>query len=329
LGNGCFVEVWRGHIAQTSNKVAIKFEDLQNPAFQLQHEAEILKTLNKDGSHQGIVQIFHYGTEGRYRCMVMELLGYSIEDRVAGCKGRLTVASTVLIADQVLRRIEFLHSKGIVHRDIKPENFMFGLGDKIHHLYLIDFGLSKKYWEGTRHVQPRTKLSLTGTARYASINAHKGNEQSRRDDLEAIGHMFMYFLRGSLPWSGLEAKTQEDKYRKIKEKKDAVPLTELCQGYPSAFKEYLVYARGLAFKDRPDYQRLRKLFQDVRDNELEGEKLEDHGFQWFAGQDLGTLVPLERIENTKQPDDNQPSRKAGFDLSRFFPFCCKGKTVTE
>merc|ERR1719476_505384 len=105
---------------------------------------------------------------------------------------------------------------------------MFGIRNKIHHLYLIDFGLSKRYFDKA-HIPPRTKLSLTGTARYASINAHKGLEQSRRDDLEAIGHMLIYFVRGALPWSGLEAKTQEEKYRKIREKKQSTPLEDLCR----------------------------------------------------------------------------------------------------
>merc|ERR1719237_1627240 len=108
----------------------------------------------------------------------------------------------------------------MVHRDIKPENFMFGIEGKIHHVYIIDFGLSKLYYDKA-HTQLRQKLSLTGTARYASINAHKGSEQSRRDDLEAIGHMLVYFLRGSLPWSGLEARTKADKYKLIEAKKEA------------------------------------------------------------------------------------------------------------
>merc|ERR1719236_272280 len=103
------------------------------------------------------------------------------------------------------------------------------------------------YWDkaSNKHAQLKQKLSLTGTARYASINAHKGVEQSRRDDLEAIGHMFMYFLRGSLPWSGLDAKTQEEKYRKIMEKKEQTPLEELCDKHPPMFKDYLGYARKL------------------------------------------------------------------------------------
>merc|ERR1712070_1061879 len=135
---------------------------------------------------------------------------------------------------------------------------MFGVKEKVHHVYIIDFGLSKRYWEKERnqHCQMKQKLSLTGTARYASINAHKGVEQSRRDDLEAIGHMFLYFLRGALPWSGLDAKTQDEKYKKICLKKEETPLPQLCEGFPKAFEDYLDYTRKLTFDSRPDYNKL-------------------------------------------------------------------------
>jgi len=161
--------------------------------------------------------------------------------------------------------------------DIKPENFMFGIKDKVHHVYLIDFGLSKKYWDH-RHINMRSKLSMTGTALYASINAHQGTEQSRRDDLEAIGHMFLYFLRGALPWSGLEAKTQEEKYRKIKEKKIETQIDTLCSGYPEEFATYLQYVRSLRFQDRPDYAYLKGLFSERY--AAEGYDKEEPTFDW-------------------------------------------------
>jgi serine/threonine protein kinase len=304
LGAGCFGEVWLGHDSTTKEHVAVKFEDFQGHALQLEHEVEILKVLSKNGVPQGFTECLYWGHEGRYHCMVMELLGRSLEECMQKCRGKFQVTTAVLIAEQVLRRIEFLHSKGLVHRDIKPENFMFGTKDKIHHLYLIDFGLSKRYYD-QKHVQIRTKLSLTGTARYASINAHKGIEQSRRDDLEAIGHMLLYFLRGSLPWSGLEAKTQEEKYRKIREKKEVTPLDDLCAGFPDAFKTYLRTSRDLEFKERPDYNALRKLFNDVR---LQQGQIEDHQYQWFDGKDLGKLTPVEKVNNLRQPDDQAPKR---------------------
>merc|ERR1712107_261450 len=182
----------------------------------------------------------------------MDLLGHSLEDCLQKCNGRFDEATAALVATQVVWRLEYLHSKGIVHRDIKPENFVCGLGSKCHHIYLIDFGMSKRYYDN-RHAAMRQKLSLTGTARYASINAHSGLEQSRRDDLEAVGYMLLYFLRGSLPWSGLEAKTKQEKYRKIQERKQATPLDELCRGFQDAFSNYLAYSKGLSFAERPDY----------------------------------------------------------------------------
>eukprot|EP00930_Biecheleria_cincta_P018822 TRINITY_DN14536_c0_g1_i1.p1 TRINITY_DN14536_c0_g1~~TRINITY_DN14536_c0_g1_i1.p1 ORF type:complete len:372 (-),score=73.23 TRINITY_DN14536_c0_g1_i1:440-1471(-) len=313
LGAGCFGEVWRGRDTGTKEPVAIKFEDSQGHAQQLEHEASMLRLLAKAPKPQGFAELLWFGVEGRFSCLVMEMLGKSLEERVQSSPDKKFNAQTAtLVAEQVLRRIEYLHSKGIVHRDIKPENWMFGIKSNIHHLYLIDFGLSKRYFE-TKHVQKRQSLSLTGTARYASIYAHRGVEQSRRDDLEAIGHMLMYFLRGHLPWSGLDAKTQEEKYRKIREKKEQTPLDDLCEGFPECFKTYLAYARGLEFTQRPDYNYLRKLFTDTR---AEIGPAEDHGFQWLEGKDYGQLTPLEVDKGFLQPEDVVP--KAGGGLW----FCC-------
>jgi len=230
-----------------------------------------------------------------------------------------------LVAEQVLYRIEYLHSKGIIHRDIKPENFLVGVKDKIHHVYLIDYGLSKKYFD-RQHCIMRQKLSLTGTARYASINCHRGFEQSRRDDLEAIGHMLMYFLRGSLPWSGLDAKSKQEKYRRIMEKKEATQLSDLCASFPEAFALYLNYCRNLGFKDRPDYRMLRKQLTDVRSQlqQKNGEPLEDRSLEWLDGQELGQLVALQKVDLQQPDDQTAPSGKSGGGGGGFF--CCGAKS---
>lgn len=136
----------------------------------------------------------------------------------------------------------------------------------IFQVYLIDFGLAKKYRDKrVRHIPLRQKESceLTGTARYASLNAHKGMELSRRDDLESIGFVLLYFLKGSLPWQGLQARSDQERFKLITEKKLSFSAERLCHKLPDAFKDYLNYCRGLKFEEEPDYEYLRDLFQQL------------------------------------------------------------------
>lgn len=129
-----------------------------------------------------------------------------------------------------------------------------------------------------QHIPYRERKSLSGTARYMSINTHLGREQSRRDDLEALGHVFMYFLRGGLPWQGLKAATNKQKYEKIGEKKQTTPIKDLCEGFPAQFETYLFYVRNLGFEDAPDYDYLRGLFTEAaRDNNIDES---DNKFDW-------------------------------------------------
>lgn len=162
-----------------------------------------------------------------------------------------------------ISRIEFIHSRDYIHRDIKPDNFLMGLGDRGNLVYIIDFGLAKRYRDpkSRQHIQYRTGKNLTGTARYASLNNHLGIEQSRRDDLESLGYVLMYFNRGSLPWQGLKANTKRQKYERISEKKISTTLEELCRGYPAEFIAYLTYCRELRFDEDPDYVYLRSLLR--------------------------------------------------------------------
>ncbi len=142
---------------------------------------------------------------------------------------------------------------------------MIGIGKKQHLIYLIDYGLAKRYRDPKAgiHIPYKEGKSLTGTARYASLNTHLGIEQSRRDDLEAIGLALMYFNRGSLPWQGLRTHTKQEKYDKIKEIKVSTTVEALCKGFPEEFATYLDYCRKLAFEEKPDYTLLRNMFKEL------------------------------------------------------------------
>lgn len=165
----------------------------------------------------------------------------------------------------MIQRIEYIHSRLFLHRDIKPDNFLIGLGKRQHYVYMVDFGLAKRYRDPKSgdHIECKEGKSLTGTARYASLKTHQGVEQARRDDLECLGFVLLYFMLGSLPWQGLRAKTKKEKYDKIREKKEQTSVEELCSTLPEEFVTYMAYCRALGFEDRPDYSHLRKIFKDL------------------------------------------------------------------
>lgn len=276
LGSGSFGEIYVATHKETLQEYAVKLESVKTKHPQLLYEAKLIRHLQ---GAPGVCNVYFCDTEGEYNVMVMDRLGSSLEDLFNVCNRRFSLSTVLQLAEQMLLRIEYLHSKNFIHRDIKPDNFLVGSGKKSDTLYLIDFGLAKKYRDARthQHIPYKENKNLTGTARYASINAHLGIEQSRRDDLEAIGYVLMYFLRGALPWQGLKANTKHDKYHKIMEKKMSTSVDQLCAGFPFEFATYLNYCRGLRFEDKPDYNYLRRLFKDL----LQREGFEvDKPFDW-------------------------------------------------
>uniref|UniRef100_A0A0E0MTI3 non-specific serine/threonine protein kinase n=1 Tax=Oryza rufipogon TaxID=4529 RepID=A0A0E0MTI3_ORYRU len=262
IGCGSFGEIYLATHVDTYEIAAVKIESSKTKHPQLFYEAKLYNAL-QGGS--GIANVKWCGVDGEENVLVIDLLGPSLEDLFVYCGRKFTLKTVLMLADQMITRIEFMHSKGYLHRDIKPDNFLMGLGRKANQVYIIDFGLAKRYRDSTtnRHIPYRENKNLTGTARYASCNTHLGVEQSRRDDLESLGYVLLYFLRGSLPWQGLKAATKKQKYDKICEKKISTPIEVLCKSCPVEFASYFHYCHSLTFDQRPDYAFVKRLFRDL------------------------------------------------------------------
>jgi serine/threonine protein kinase len=237
LGFGSFGEIHLAYDSQTRSLNAIKFELITQKNPQLKHEFNILEQLNKSENNsniEGIPKVCIYDRmENKANFMIMEFLGPALSELFQFKNKQFSLTTVLLIGIQMLQRIEFIHEKGFIHRDIKPENFVLGLNEKSNTVYLIDYGLSKRYKDKNtgQHIPYRENRHLTGTARYASLNAHVGIEQSRRDDLESIGYVLIYFLVGRLPW---QSKFEKSKLpQKIMEKKLVTPPEVLCKKLPS------------------------------------------------------------------------------------------------
>ncbi|CAK7217302.1 hypothetical protein SCUCBS95973_003101 [Sporothrix curviconia] len=303
VGKGTFCVVFRGEmlsgtLAEAEGKaVAAKFELRKNDATQLRNEFRIYKKLDKC---DGIPRIYTFGEMDFHKVLVMDLLGPSLESLFQDCNRRFSIKTTAMLALQMITRIETLHKHDLIYRDIKPENFLMGLPgtDTANQVFLIDYGMAKTYRDPdtSQHIPFGDAQSLSGTARYMSINAHCRRNQSRRDDLEALGHVFMYFVRGNLPWQSAKTPLNDTRYDLMCEKKQATTVDDLCRGFPPEMAQYLTYTRDLTFEQDPDYDYLRGLFTKVLDGEGAGS---DGIFDWIKpkteAEDEATVGKAEPI----------------------------------
>ena len=314
LGEGSFGKVYK---AEYNNEYfALKFENRTKGQSLLENEATIMTYLKGPN----IPLIKSYGYSGDYNILVMQLMDKSLED-IFNKRKKFSVKTTCMIGYQMVSVLQYIHDRHIIHRDIKPDNFVMGANENNAHLYLLDFGLAKKYRSSRTLIQYPLikKKKLTGTARYASIHALEELEQSRRDDLESVGYVLMYFLRGGLPWQGLKIKSKEDRYKKILAKKKETSSEELCKGFPEEFRVFVEYTRNLDYTEQPDYDLLKNKFVNLVTKKL-GENF-DYIYDWTTESDLkkrkdeiidlapSTNYPVSEKKSTQKEMESISSKK--------------------
>ena len=296
LGKGSFGSIYKA--IYNKEEYALKIEERKKNDL-LQNEAAIMNYLQSEN----IPKVKSYGFTGCYNILIMQLLGKDLESYLNQFK-KFSLKTVCILGKQMLNILESIHEKHILHRDIKPENFVMGLNHNSNKVYLIDFGLAKKYRSIKTLIQyPLTmKKKFTGTARYASINALKGYEHSRRDELESLGYIFVYFLKGKLPWQNIIAKNKEEKYKKILEKKMEISSEELCKDLPKEFEMFLEYNKNIKYEEKPDYKYLHNLIDKIMD---ENNIKNDYIYDWTLDEEKNKYETTnDNSINKRKENDN-------------------------
>ena len=259
VGKGSFGDIFAGKDTKTGHLVALKFSSKEDKSLQLLKECKVYRALN---GALGFSPVHYFGEHNGANVLVLDLLSVSLEDHLSTRGRPFTLKTILMVADQALARLEFLHRKGFVHRDVKPANFVFGRKSGESVLHLIDFGLAVPYrdqrtWE---LIPYNENQCIAGTARYASINSHLGIVAAPRDDLESLAYTLIYLAKMHLPWQGVQ---RSAKYEAIAKIKMQTPIDEVCAGIPKEFAIFLDQVRSLRYEDTPDYAFFRKLFRQL------------------------------------------------------------------
>ena len=303
IGTGAFGEIFEGTDIFDNSSVAIKLEHNSVKYPQLLFEAKLLKSIPGTG-----IPVMHwFGIAGEYNAMVMDLLGQNLEDLYNYCAKNFSLKTILMITIQMIERLKHVHDNHYIHRDIKPENFLIGKETTEKTIYLLDFGLAKRYRDEYTHIHIPLKenRNLTGTARYASCNAHNGLEQSRRDDMESIAYVILYFFRKKLPWQGLKCKDKNEKHAKIKEIKMSMTPEKLFEGLPKEFADYLTMVKKLGFEEEPSYKTYIQMFNKL----FKAKEFEmDYRYDWVTVKDNtnvlkdASLVQSAEISQKREED---------------------------
>ena len=304
IGTGSFGEIFEGTDIFDNSSVAIKLEHNTVKYPQLLFEAKLLKSI----PGTGIPTMHWFGIAGEYNAMVMELLGQNLEDLFSYCTRNFTLKTILMITIQLLERIKHVHDNNYIHRDIKPQNFLVGKDSTAKTIYILDFGLAKRYRDEHTHIHIPLKenRNLKGTARYASCNAHNGLEQSRRDDMESIAYVILYFFKGKLPWQGLKCKDKNEKYAKIKEMKMSITPEKLWEGFPNEFAKYLTAVKKLGFEEEPNYKNYIQMFNNLfksKDFEM------DYLYDWVTVKNNTNVLKDASLMRSEEYSKQQENSK--------------------
>ena len=258
IGGGAFGTVFLGTNVFTRENVAIKIEERKNRS-NLEREAYILYYLKGPG----LPEVISFGKTKRYYILIQTLLGKSLYDLYNESNRKFNLKDICMLGIQLIERLQYIHSKNYIHRDIKPHNFLIGAKDE-GLIYIIDFGLSKKYRSDRgNHVKFSISKHITGTPRFCSVNSMRGVEQSRRDDLESLCYLIIYFFKGYLPWQGLKIGNRYQRFQAIAKMKKYIKVESLCEDLPEEIVTFCKYTRNLKFAENPDYEHMKNLFYNV------------------------------------------------------------------
>jgi casein kinase I family protein HRR25 len=248
IGEGSYGTIFKGQNIRTMEYVAIKVESIENELKFLKNESRIYQYLKNSS---GVPSVKWFGKDDKYYYMVINLLGKSLQ-RIKNEVGIFSLKRVLEIGIKLVNLLNIIHDKGLIHRDIKPDNFLFGANNDSESIYIIDFGFCKSYIIDNKHIKERKTKNLIGSQTYASINSHNCNELSRRDDLESLGYMLIYFYLGSLPWqNSLTENSKEKLNQKIKLIKEKI-LDD--NSLPEVLLNYMKYVRSLEFEEMPNYE---------------------------------------------------------------------------
>lgn len=257
--------VYLGRDMTTGRHCAIKVEPTNAPFRGLHREFAVYERLY---GRAGIPTVECYSRGSHHKAMVMELLGPSLEELLSTWKAGFSLKTVLMLGHQLLSLLEYIHSKGIIHRNLKPSAALMGLGEKGSQVHLVSFGLSQWYARHGEHISYREGKPLLCSPLFASLNAHLGVEQGRRDDLESLAYVLIYLLRGKLPWQkSWRISTSELCHEVVRERKMAVAVEDLFEGVPAELASFLHYCRSLRFSEAPDYSHLQRLLRGLFETE--------------------------------------------------------------